>query len=85
MKRLNSSLADSVLFELNAVFGLVCGHNVRFKQIQEKPREHSKDLFVTFVDLTKTFDTVSRDAVWVTLMKLGVPERMSVSSCLSIR
>ena len=30
------------------------------RQVQEKVREHDKDLYGVFVDLTKAFDTVSR-------------------------
>ena len=34
------------------------------KQLQEKCREQNVDLYMTFVDLTKAFDTVSRDGLW---------------------
>lgn len=43
--------------------------------MQEKAREHYKDLFVAFANLTKTLDTVSRDALWVVPRKLNVSER----------
>ena len=31
------------------------------RQLQEKCQEHNVDIYVTFVELTKAFDTVSRD------------------------
>ena len=34
------------------------------RQLQEKCREQNKGLYVTFVDLTKAFDTVSRKGLW---------------------
>ena len=45
------------------------------RQIQEKCREQNQDLYVVFVDLTKAFDTVNRDALWHVLKKLGCPEK----------
>ena len=37
------------------------------RQLQEKCQEQNGDLYMTFVDLTKAFDTVSRDngKVWL--------------------
>ena len=34
------------------------------RQLQEKCKEQNVDLYMTFVDLTKAFDTVSRDGLW---------------------
>ena len=34
------------------------------RQIQEKCRKQIMGLYATFVDLTKAFDTVSRDGLW---------------------
>ena len=33
------------------------------RQLQEKCQEQNVDLYITFVDLTKAFDTVSRDGL----------------------
>ena len=33
------------------------------RQLQDKCQEQKVDLFMTFVDLTKAFDTVSRDGL----------------------
>ena len=45
------------------------------RQIQEKCREQNKDLFITFIDLTKAFDTVNREILWSILRKFGVPPK----------
>ena len=34
------------------------------RQLQEKCQEQNVDLYMTFVDLTKAFDTVSREGLW---------------------
>ena len=34
------------------------------RQHQEKCQEQNVDLYMTFVDLTKAFDTVSREGLW---------------------
>lgn len=45
------------------------------RQVQEKCREQNKDLYITFIDLTKAFDTVDRDILWRILQKFGVPPK----------
>ncbi|GAB1603816.1 hypothetical protein Ahia01_000662900, partial [Argonauta hians] len=45
------------------------------RQIQEKCREQNRGLYVTFVDLTKAFDTVSRKGLWTIMERLGCPPR----------
>ena len=45
------------------------------RQIQEKYREQNMGLFVAFIDLTKAFDTVSRDSLWKILSRLGCPSK----------
>ena len=45
------------------------------RQIQEKCREQNRDLFIMFIDLTKAFDTVNREALWRVLSKCGCPEK----------
>ena len=42
--------------------------------VQEKCREQNLDLYMVFVDLTKAFDTISRDGLWQILRKIGCPE-----------
>jgi len=43
------------------------------RQLQEKCIEQHMPLYQVFVDLTKAFDTVNRDALWKVLAKLGCP------------
>ena len=49
------------------------------RQIQEKCREQNIGLYAAFVDLTKAFDTVSRDGLWKMLAQLGFPQNFSPS------
>jgi len=43
------------------------------RQLQEKCQEQYQDLYTTFVDLTKAFDTVSREGLWMIMAKFGCP------------
>ena len=43
------------------------------RQLQEKCQEQNRDLYTTFVDLTKAFDTVSREGLWKIMTKFGCP------------
>ena len=45
------------------------------RQLQEKWQEQNVDLYMTFVDITKAFDTVSRDGLWKIMAKFGYPPR----------
>ena len=45
------------------------------RQLQEKCQLQNVDLYMAFVDLTKAFDTVSRDGLWKIMAKLGCPPR----------
>ena len=46
------------------------------RQLQEKCQEQCRDLFQVFIDLTKAFDTVNREALWLILGNLGCPEKL---------
>ena len=39
------------------------------RQLHEKCREQNRGLYITFVDLTNTFDTVNRDGLWKIMSK----------------
>ena len=43
------------------------------RQLEEKCWEQQKLLYITFVDLTKAFDLVSRDGLFNILLKIGCP------------
>ena len=45
------------------------------RQLQEKCLEQNSDLFFTYVDLTKAFDTVSREGLWKIMAKYGCPRK----------
>ena len=46
------------------------------RQLQEKCQEQNVDLYMTFVDLTKAFDTVSRERLWKIMTKFGCPAKV---------
>ena len=45
------------------------------KQLQEKCQQQNVDLYSTYVDLTKAFDTVSREGLWRIMAKYGCPPK----------
>uniref|UniRef100_K7DZQ5 Reverse transcriptase domain-containing protein n=1 Tax=Monodelphis domestica TaxID=13616 RepID=K7DZQ5_MONDO len=45
------------------------------RQMQEKCLEQNLSLYMVFIDLTKAFNTVNRDALWVILSKFGCPAK----------
>nr|VZI46445.1 unnamed protein product [Spirometra erinaceieuropaei] len=47
------------------------------RQLQEKCHEMRTDLYSTFLDLTKAFDTVNREGLWKIMQKFGCPERFT--------
>ena len=78
-KRINLSIADNVLPESQCVFRSGRGTVsmiFTIRQLQEKCQKQRKDLFQVFIDLTKAFDTVNREALWLILRKLGCPEKL---------
>ena len=54
------------------------------RQIQKKCREQNMGLSATFVDLTKAFDTVSRDGLWKIVGAMAFPPNFSPSSASSM-
>ena len=47
------------------------------RQLQKKCQEQNADVFSTFVDLTKVFDTVSREGLWKIMAKFGCPKKFT--------
>ena len=46
------------------------------RQLQEECREQRRQLFIAFIDLTKTFDLVSRRGLFNLLEKIGCPPKL---------
>ena len=46
------------------------------RQVIEKCHEHQDKAFLVFVDLRKAYDSVPRAALWLVLLRLGVPEHL---------
>ena len=46
------------------------------RQLQGKCQEQNVDLYMTLVDLTKAFDTVSCDELWKIMAKFGCPSSL---------
>ena len=42
-------------------------------QLQEKCQEHNRQLYTAFVNVTKAFDTVSREGLWRIMAKFCCP------------
>ena len=45
------------------------------RQLQEKSMEQRQDLYISFVDLNKAFDSVSKEGLWKILAKFSCPEK----------
>ena len=45
------------------------------RQLLEKCQEQNVDLYMTFVDLTKAFDTISREGLWKIMIKFDCPAK----------
>ena len=48
------------------------------RQLQEKCREQAESLYVAFIDLTKTFELVSRDGLFKILAMIGCPTLLNI-------
>ena len=46
------------------------------RKLIEKSWEHKFKAFFTFIDLKRAYDSVPRQALWIALRKLGVPESL---------
>ena len=78
LNRLNTHLEDGLLPESQCGFRKERGTTDMIfaaRQLQEKCQEQNVDLYSTYVDLTKAFDTVSREGLWKIMAKFGCPEK----------
>ena len=72
-------LAEKVLPESQCGFGKgrSCTDMVfMVRQLAEKVIEHNMVQYFIFVNLRKAYDSVPQEALWLTLLKLGVPESL---------
>ena len=78
-KRINLYVADNVLPESQCGFRSsrrTVDMIFTIRQLQEKCQKQRRNLFQVFIDLTKAFDTVNREALWLILGKLRCPEKL---------
>ena len=78
LNRLTMHLDQGLLPESQCVFRKERGTTdmvFAARQLQEKCQEQNFDLFSTYVDLTKAFDTVSRDGLWKIMAMYGCPRK----------
>ena len=45
------------------------------RQLQEKVKEQQTQMYIAFVDLTKAFDSINREALWSVMERFGVPPK----------
>ena len=77
LNRLAHRIADNFLPESQCGFRAGRGTTdviFALRQIQEKCREQSQDIYTVFIDLTKAFDSVNRTGLWKLLAKVGCPD-----------
>uniref|UniRef100_A0A8C5P9E5 C2H2-type domain-containing protein n=1 Tax=Leptobrachium leishanense TaxID=445787 RepID=A0A8C5P9E5_9ANUR len=80
LNRLNVHLEQGLLPESQCGFRKARGTiDMVFaaRQLQEKCQEQNSDLYSTFIDLNKAFDTVSRDGLWRIMKKYGCPDKFT--------
>jgi len=76
LNRLTKHVCDNILPDGQC--GFRAGRSTMYmiftaRQLQEKCREHQRELYAVFVDLTKAFDSVDRSALWEIMLKIGCP------------
>ena len=49
------------------------------RMLMHKEREHQQPLYMCFVDFKKAFDSISHDKLWLTMMDMGYPLRLTAS------
>jgi len=49
------------------------------RQIQEKCLEQHRYLYMVFIDLTKAFDSVNRQGLWLTLHEIGCTDKFIIT------
>ena len=78
LDRLNTHIVPNIVSESQCGFRPNRGTTdmvFSLRQLQEKCIEQNLDLYHCFIDLSKAFDTVNREALWVVLAKCGCPPK----------
>ena len=74
--RIAKTLVDTTVTDSQCGFRTArrtCDMIFAARQLQEECIEQQRSLYAIFIDLTKAFDTVNRDALWFVLQKEGFP------------
>nr|VZI01508.1 unnamed protein product [Spirometra erinaceieuropaei] len=77
---LNNHLEEGLLPESQCAFRRHRGTTDMIsdaRQLQQKCQEMRTQMYSTFVDLTKAFDTVTPEILWKVVKKFGCPERFT--------
>ena len=69
-------LAEEVLPESQCGFRKGRGCSDMIFTVRQQANEHKAKIFLVFIDLRKAYDSVPREALWVALGKLGVPDSL---------
>ncbi|XP_047469177.1 uncharacterized protein LOC125025249 [Penaeus chinensis] len=76
-KILARALLNRIIKHLESQCGFRAGRGTvdtsAVRQLSENSQEQHQDLYMTFVDLTMAFDTVSRAGLWKIMAKFGCP------------
>ena len=78
LDRLNTHITPNVVSESQCGFRPNRGTTdmvFSLRQLQEKCIEQNLDLYHCFIDLSKAFDTINREELWVILGKCGCPPK----------
>ena len=86
LNRMRDPIAETVLPESQGGFRRNRGTTdmiFAVRQLMEKAREQHRNLYIAFVDFTKAFDSVNRNALWVIMKKMGCPPKfVAILKCL---
>ena len=84
--RMRDPIAETVLPESQCGFRRNRGTTdmiFAVRQLMEKAREQHSNLYIAFVDFTKAFDFVNRNALWLIMKKMGCPPKsVAILKCL---
>ena len=88
LNRMRDPIAEVVLPESQCGFRRNRGTTdmiFAVRQLMEKAREQYRNLYITLVDFTRAFDSVSGNALWVMMNKWDVPQTCRYPEVLASR